>query len=69
MQISGRCSKKRRKRSEEDVTLNEIDQARPLQYITKLIMSHIKQAKNKYWMNDEKLAAQKLSIIDLFIWI
>merc|ERR1719330_1003254 len=40
--------KKRRKRSEEDVTLNEIDQARPLQYITKLIMSHIKQAKNKY---------------------
>ena len=54
--------KKRRKRSGEDVKLNEIDQARSLQYYTKLIMSHIKQAKNKYWMNDEKLAAQKLSI-------
>jgi len=40
--------KKRRKRSGEDVKLNEIDQARSLQYITKLMMSHIKQAKNKY---------------------
>jgi len=40
--------KKRRKRSGEDVKLNEIDQARSLQYYTKLIMSHIKQAKNKY---------------------
>jgi len=40
--------KKRRKRSEQDVKLNEIDQARSLQYYTKLIMSHIKQAKNKY---------------------
>lgn len=40
--------KKRRKRSGEDVKLNEIDQTRSLQYNTKLIMSRIKQAKNKY---------------------
>jgi len=39
--------KKRRKRSGEDVKLNEIDQDRSLQYLTKLIMSRIKQAKNK----------------------
>jgi len=40
--------KKRRKRSGEDVKLNEIDQTRSLQYYTKVFMSHIKQAKNKY---------------------
>ena len=44
--------KKRRKRSGEDVKLNEIDQARSLQYITKLVTSYIKQAKDKYWMNE-----------------
>lgn len=40
--------KKRRKRSGEDVKLNEIDDPKSLKYYTKLIMSHIKQAKNKY---------------------
>merc|ERR1719362_2544757 len=40
--------KKRRKRSEEDVKLHEIDQSRSLQYITKLVTSYIKQAKDKY---------------------
>lgn len=40
--------KKRRKRSGEDVKLNEIDDPKSLKYYTKLIMSHIKEAKNKY---------------------
>lgn len=40
--------KKRRKRS-EDVSLNEIDQARSMQYYSKLIMSHIKQAGKNYY--------------------
>merc|ERR1719464_2300291 len=39
--------KKRRKRSGEDVKLNEIDQARSLQYYTKLIMPHFWLAKRE----------------------
>merc|ERR1712241_1476438 len=41
--------KKRRKRGAPDVTLNEIDQARSMQYYNKLILSHIKQPQNYYW--------------------
>merc|ERR1712241_1548747 len=43
--------KKRRKRSIEDISLNEIQQANKqsiMQYYTKLIQSHIKQAKDNY---------------------
>jgi len=41
--------KKRRKRGAPDVSLNEIDQARSMQYYNKLILSHIKQPQNYYW--------------------